>query len=613
MSLSPLERREFEDLMHALCEDLLDGAGTARISELLAKHEDAQVLYIEALSMHADLAWDYRERGGLSPPDVSVTACGRADSAVEEPRRVSPALAFLGDIRVGNLHLPVSPTTFWMLLAMLLGSLSLVLVCVLATRGVGKPDIAKVPFTSPADSGEHREVVGTDAGKGRGVKAVAVARLTRTAECHWGGEVSPPELGASLVAGQKIDLSSGAFELVFDVGVRSVIQGPARLDLVAPGRVLLHTGKMTSEILRPEARGFEVQTSKGSVIDLGTEFGVEVTPSQYVAVHVFQGEVLVERPAGPSETACRQQLRGEEGLRIEGGLSTPWLVKEPGENFMRTIDDAERNPHVVAYWRFEDQPLGSVLPDTMHNTKPVRATVDSSFNGNDLYTYSVEDRPTFVRRVPSVVVPQTGSPNRFCLDTTDEKGIRNVYTHSEFSHAAPLDLQKIAPSQWTIEASVNVAKLGEGVQTFVGRDTYYTLRDRPEPPRLAFQINSQRRFAITYYDVADRRHEAIAEGPVVETNRWYHVAATSDGRTLRLYVDILDGRGYLLRASADLPAQGSTALGKGADDAEWSIGRGRNGTDPGQRFHGLIDEVRLSDVALSPSGFLFAPKVQGKH
>ena len=74
----------------------------------------------------------------------------------------------------------------------------------------------------------------------------------------------------------------------------------------------------------------------------------------------------------------------------------------------------------------------------------------------------------------------------------------------------------------------------------------------------------------------------------MEANHWYHAAATSDGRALRLYVDALDGRGYLLRASTELPGDGATALSKGDDDAEWSIGRGWNDLHVGNRFEGLI-------------------------
>ena len=87
-----------------------------------------------------------------------------------------------------------------------------------------------------------------------------------------------------------------------------------------------------------------MQTPKGSIIDLGTEFGVEVTPSQDVQVHVFKGEVVVRQPTGLTETAVGQHLLGNQGLRMEGGFPTPWLVKESGETFIRTIDDAGAQP-----------------------------------------------------------------------------------------------------------------------------------------------------------------------------------------------------------------------------------------------------------------------------
>lgn len=288
------------------------------------------------------------------------------------------------------------------------------------------------------------------------------------------------------------------------------------------------------------------------------------------------------------------------------------LLQDTGESFIRRVEDAGRDRHVVAYWRFEDRPVGAILPDTAHNSQQVCASVDSSFNGNDLYTYMPESRPTFSDRVPAAAVPQTGGLNRSCLDTysmPSYKGYgRDVYTHSEFSHAAPIDIQKITPRQWTVEASVWPHGVkGEGFpQTFVGRDATYAPRTLETPPRLALQINARRRFAIRFADVRGRFHEATAENLPVEFDRWYHVAAASDGRQLRLYVDSLDGRGYQLRASAALPDDGGTALGKGEDVGEWTVGRGHVGKLPGEWFHGLIDEVRISDVARKPEEFLFS-------
>ncbi len=571
------------------------------MKSFLRSDAECRTFYLRYVDLHARLM----QHPGFRPA-APVRERARCP---DDPPPASPVLGFLGDLGRQAWGFASDHTAFFSVLAALILVAGLVAITVHKGRDEGRnPD-------GTSEVAVHQsEISNPDRVPSGWFPAPApVARLTGTAECNWGQAVAAPELGTAFAAGQKISFSSGAIELVFDVGVRAVVQGPAHLDLVAPGRVFLHAGKMSSEIMRPEARGFEVQTPKGSVVDLGTEFGVAVTPSEDVQVHVFKGEVVVEQPL---EAAAGQHVRVDQGLRIEGGLPTPWLVKDSGETFIRTIADAQRDRHVVAYWRFEDQPLGVKLPGTSHNSKPVRATVDSSFNGNDLYAYSAKARPTFSPDVPADTIPQTGSPNRSCLDTlwpAAGKGQRNVYTHSEFSHAAPLDIQTITPAQWTVEASLNAARLSGEAQTFVGRDTCFTLAFRGDPPRLAFKIDAQRRFAIAFFDAEDRRHEALAEEPLVEANRWYHVAATSDGRTLRLYVDTLDGRGYQLRAAQELPAQGSTALGKGEDNAEWSVGRGRDGINPGEVFQGLIDEVRISDVALKPSDFLFSPKGQGEN
>ena len=114
-------------------------------------------------------------------------------------------------------------------------------------------------------------------------------------------------------------------------------------------------------------------------------------------------------------------------------------------------------------------------------------------------------------------------------------------------------------------------------QTFVGRDATYAPHQLEDPPRLALQINAQQRFGIRFADVRGRFHEAVAEKVPVQLDHWYHVAAASDGRRLRLYIDCVDGRGYQLCASTTLPDDDYTSLGKGEDIAEWTVGRGHVG------------------------------------
>jgi hypothetical protein len=252
--------------------------------------------------------------------------------------------------------------------------------------------------------------------------------------------------------------------------------------------------------------------------------------------------------------------------------------------------------------------VGELVPHTSSNTKVIRGTVDSSFNGNDLFTYSTSTRPTFSDKVPADAVPQSGAPNHGCLDNTtppvEGSPTRDLYTRSRFSHASPLDIQTMTPAEWTIEASVKAKVLHAGPQTFVGRD------GGKGGARLGFRINAQDKFELFFYDVKHRQHKAVAKA-VVKQNQWYHVAAVSDGRTLRLYADSQDGQGYQLLATTKLnPDRGSTALATTNPNAEWSVGRGRVNNYTSEWFQGWIDEVRISDVAREPGDLLFAAKKQ---
>ena len=174
------------------------------------------------------------------------------------------------------------------------------------------------------------------------------------------------------------------------------------------------------------------------MVDLGTEFGVEVTPCQDVEVHVFRGEVVVEEASAAAASAGSHVFRNQ-GLRMESGTAGPLLVEEPGETYIRTIDDTDRDKHVVAYLRFEDHPIGAVVPDTSANTKLVRGTVDSSFNGNDLFTFSAFMRPRFSGDVPAGSVPQSGASNRGAPGQHDaaRRGLADPrpFTRSRVSHA----------------------------------------------------------------------------------------------------------------------------------------------------------------------------------
>jgi hypothetical protein len=597
-----------QERLSALLAELVDGKlSDQQIDELralMSQDDLARQLYFKHLVTHAMLEWRHGTSGIPASAQVptdeqsSVSSTPAAANESKTPASVSPpapvgppTFGFLGSITGSFAFYPVA----FMLALLVVGA------ALQALRGLwhAGPELNNQQRVAQAGSTE-----GAIANSSND----SVAKLTAGVNCEWDG-ANAPAVGDPLVVGRLLKLKSGVAELTFDIGARVILQSPIALSVDSPKSIRLESGKLTAEITRAEARGFKVLTPDAAFVDQGTEFGVEVAPGGSSRIHVFKGEVDLALGSQPNSAAPSHRLLANSGARLWGKSPNVTFVQDTGETFLRSMDQTERDLHVVAYWRFEDHPVGTLLPDTKGNTEVTVATVDSSFNGNDLFTYFQHTRPSFSEEVPAVTVPQNGRPNRTCLDNTEFPGpvsTRDVYTNSAFSHASPMDIQRISPGEWTIEASVKVMELGR-TETFVGRDGGEVHANIV--PCLAFQVTAEGHLAIQFKDAEDRLHRASANDFSVEADRWYHVAGVSNGKQLLLYVNSLDGRGYRLLAKADLPSEGSTALGSGGPNAVWSIGRGKaqNGV-PGQWFKGWIDEVRVCDVALDPSEFLFFDK-----
>ncbi len=462
----------------------------------------------------------------------------------------------------------------------------------------------------------------------------AVARLVHSYDCVWTDSETPLADGDRLRSGQSLELRTGLAEIVFDCQARVILQGPASFLLDSTRSASLSYGKITVKAEAASAKGFLVRTPSMKTIDLGTEFGLEVAPTGVEQVHVFRGEVQVSGGTANGPTVPSQRLAQEQGIEVDPNTEGVKLVVNNGERFARSLDDAKKNRHVVAHWRFEDHAVGVLVPESKAGQNPVRGSLDSSINGNDLYSWNQQTQPRFSGDVPAATVPQTGDKNSASLDNTvPPQGLatRDLFTMSYWSHPSFTDLQTITPAQWTIEASIKLAELPDRFQTFLVRDGIKACSINPSLPPLAFQVTPDRHVKVLFCDVDRRFYEATAVAVTVQKNHWYHVAATSDGKTLRLYVDSLDGKGYCLWAATGLATEGSTALGRGSFDTNnpavaapgggypyiWSVGRGFYAGGVTEWFRGWIDEVRICDVALEPAAFLFAapsnPEAQARR
>ncbi len=205
----------------------------------------------------------------------------------------------------------------------------------------------------------------------------AVARLARTYDCAWADPDTAPADGDSLKAGQLLSLRSGLAEIVFASGARVILQGPASFQPESPRSASLSGGKVTVTVENAAAKGFTISAPGMKAIDLGTEFGLEVSPNGIEQVHVFRGAVdvtpsLVGLDPGKSPETP-QRLTEEQGMEVDLNTQGVKLVANNGERFARSLDDAQKKQHVVAYWRFEDHPVGVLVPESQEGRAPSEA------------------------------------------------------------------------------------------------------------------------------------------------------------------------------------------------------------------------------------------------
>ena len=271
----------------------------------------------------------------------------------------------------------------------------------------------------------------------------------------------------------------------------------------------------------------------------------------------------------------------------------------------------------LAHWRFDEGPAdaqishGGVADGVFH-----QGALDSSGNGNDLSVWA-ENWAGFAYRsdVPFSTVPQTGAANNYSVQNTG--GSPAMFTGSDA-------MRTVTPAAWTIE--VLFQPESGGYRTLVGRDSEGSVTTgNLDLAALYLQIQPDDSLAIKFSDVSGYWHEVISAPNLVQgfvfpdsaAGQWQAAVAVSDGSTLSLYYRNIEAGGDLqLLGQTDLTLSGSpdtsltAGLGSGGDwtAGNWSVGRGLYNGGHGDRAYGFIDEVRISDSALSPSQFLITPE-----
>ncbi|RMF44049.1 MAG: hypothetical protein D6753_03575 [Planctomycetota bacterium] len=128
-------------------------------------------------------------------------------------------------------------------------------------------------------------------------------------------------------------------------GVSLVVEGAAEFAVLSPMEVVVQSGRVRARVPQP-AHGFRITTDVGEVVDLGTEFAVDVSDGKS-EVHVLDGEVEW-RPRGGQ---AQRVLGGQAVGRSDTGDSIEAPTREfvGIEQLRDLVRDARSNR--LAEWR----------------------------------------------------------------------------------------------------------------------------------------------------------------------------------------------------------------------------------------------------------------------
>lgn len=300
--------RETTELLHALCEAALESRIAAdqqqRLEQLVLSSDEARRYYVEYVHQHASLQWSAADPTAISGIDQQAAELGVSRMLAAE----SDIVPYNTDARSDNATLPAPGRRRWQLWAVVTAATAAG-VAVWAIRHAGPgPDLDTAPPVAVHESAEPLDYT--------------VAVLVQAAAVQWESMETPPRTGAPLAPGW-LRLKSGVAQIEFYSGATVVLEGPAEFQLISRMEGFCKRGKLRASV-PSHAHGFSIGTPKMELVDLGTEFGIQVEEGQQTEVHVFEGKVELYDAGSNRAANSRKELTTGQGLRLnEPGTASP--------------------------------------------------------------------------------------------------------------------------------------------------------------------------------------------------------------------------------------------------------------------------------------------------
>ena len=622
--LSSTQTQEIE----ALCSALFDGSITPNQFRLLQVYlrvsDSSRRLFIQHRNLHGALAaacaYEVLPTHTYSGMPSRVTCTGGvqgkqagASSSIDSASRTSSAVSTSGEpgprgegrrmvlapLEVATKHVTVTSLS----IAGLVTVLALLLMTV---------------FTPPGRHLFERFATATPH------EARVIARLIDVRECEWLESSGDLGIGKELVAGQKLNLLKGSAKIRYRNGVQILLQGPALFEMSRPGQGYLSSGKL-SAVVPSAAIGYTVETPNARVVDLGTEFAVDVRPGEQSEVHVFRGCVDAQWLGESGRIGKVVSLTAGHAARFEFGagresistfaanegafqrtMDRPTVLATKKASWREAIWRLRRDPKLVLYYTFSER--GSNRPNPWEFANKASA-VDKPFSC--VWKGPRNRELQFVRgKWPwSAALDFPGDPESYLLvDRFADERVVGLPLGSTMSLVATVGSSRIkdgAEAKWGEAASDGVASLGGPVMMNRRKDSedldfqlaFYPSADRGRSGKAEFRLHgcadAMRRDARGERNPTSREAIVLSEKVELDCGRWHQIVAVCERLTVRLYWDGNQVGEQRLNEPLALQLD------------ELSIGHGQSLSSEGKvrelGFDGLIDDLAVFKRPLEES------------
>lgn len=163
----------------------------------------------------------------------------------------------------------------------------------------------------------------------------------------------------------ELQLTSGTVKLELFSGVTVIVEGAATFELLSPMEMKVVQGKVRALVPQP-AEGFRIQTATGQLVDLGTEFIIDVT-EDHADLHVLEGEIEWHPVASDMRSlkqgaAIRWASGGESSaLELESRSmadvesSLKHRRSQRREDWLKHVRQQKLDPRLIAYFPMSQQ------------------------------------------------------------------------------------------------------------------------------------------------------------------------------------------------------------------------------------------------------------------